>query len=433
MEKRSEKGRSASTIFRIFRFALVLAVSAAIAYGLVNARKKPEKQQVERTPPVVSFMEAQPKSTVMTVEAFGTVKARKQVIITAEVSGIINYIHPSFIGGGQIKKGELLIRIDQRSYRLDRESAQVKVKQATVDIESLEQDIVNLKQDIELSKANMLLARKELERVKALSKNQFASKTMLDKAEQQYLQAKIALQNLENRLVMTAPAMEQKKAAFSMAKVNFEKADLAFKKTRIVAPFDGWVIEKLLETGEYAVPGKPIGSIYEQGGLDVDISIPIEHMKWIEPVLQNGQMPAAKISLPGSENPQACVWPAKVARFKANIDEKTRTLAMTIEIGNETQGHEKGFNLKPGAFVKCCIDGAVYGKVFVVPRHLLKTGERLFIVNDSHLKIKPVQVLRKLEHEVIINGGLAAGDKIIDSPLPGAVEGMALTIKESGE
>jgi hypothetical protein len=39
--------------------------------------------------------------------------------------------------------------------------------------------------------------------------------------------------------------------------------------------------------------------------------------------------------------------------------------------------------------------------------------------------------LRKFEEQVYINGGLTNGDKIIASPVPGAIEGMELTIKEN--
>ena len=46
------------------------------------------------------------------------------------------------------------------------------------------------------------------------------------------------------------------------------------------------------------------------------------------------------------------------------------------------------------------------------------------------MKILKVSVLRKFEDEIFVNGGLMKGDKIIYSPLPGALDGMVLTIKK---
>ena len=433
MEKGSGIKKSTSFFLRFLRVILVLAIAIALAKLLISLKKEPEKNEIKKTPPSVKIMIAEPVSKVMTVEAFGTVKPRKLVRIAVEVPGRIDYIHPSFIEGGEIFKGDLLVRIDQRSYKLNRQAGQVRIRQAKADIGSLNQDIENLKNDIKLSKANRDLAKKELERVKALSKNQFASKNSLDRSEQQYLQAKIVLQNINNRLSLTDSLMEQKKAALTMARVDFQKADLALEKTQIKSDFNGLILDKFVEQGEYVNTGQTLGSIYEKDSLDVDVSIPLEQMEWIESFFENGKTPDAKVMVQGFGNMKSYAWNAKVARIKAKIDEKTRTLPMTIEIKNTDLQIKNIFNLKPGTFVKCSITGKTYENIYVLKRYLLKSGNILLTVNDNHLKMKKVNVLRNFEEEMYIDSGLAPGDKIIFSPLPGALEGMALTIKQNGK
>ena len=429
MEKSSGIKKAISFFLRFLRVVLVLALAVFLAKWLISLKAEPEKKEIVRKPPSVKVMVVKPVSKIMTVDAYGTVKPRKLVKIAVEVPGRIDHIHPSFIEGGVIEKGALLVRIDQRSYKLDRQAAQVRIRQAKTDIESLEQDIENLKNDIVLSKANVDLAKKELERIKALNKSQFASKNSLDKVEQQYLQARIQLQNISNRLSLTDTLMEQKNAAFAMAKVDFQKADLAFSKTQIKADFNGFVLDKFAEVGEYVSPGQVIGSIYQKDCLDVDVRIPLEKMKWIESFFENGKTPDAKVMLANFDSMKSCSWDAKVARIKAKIDEKTRTLPMTLEIMKPDVKLKNMFDLKPGTFVKCSIAGESYENIFILPRYLLKRGNTLFTVNNNHLRMKKVSVLRKFEDEIYINGGLAPGDKIIFSPLPGALEGMELNIK----
>jgi RND family efflux transporter MFP subunit len=433
MKKGSGIKKSTSFFLRFLRVILILAIAIALAKLLISLKKEPEKNEIKKTPPSVKVMIAEPVSKVMTVEAFGTVKPRKLVRIAVEVPGRIDYIHPSFIEGGEIFKGDLLVRIDQRSYKLNRQAGQVRIRQAKADIGSLNQDIENLKNDIKLSKANRDLAKKELERVKALSKNQFASKNSLDRSEQQYLQAKIVLQNINNRLSLTNSLMEQKKAALTMARVDFQKADLALEKTQIKSDFNGLILDKFVEQGEYVNTGQTLGSIYEKDSLDVDVRIPLEEMKWIESSFKNGETPAAKVMLSNFDSVKFYKWDAKVARIKARIDEKTRTLPMTLEILNPDIKIKNIFTLKPGTFVQCSIIGKTYENIYVLKRYLLKSDNILFTVNDSHLKMKKVNVLRNFEEEMYIDSGLAPGDKIIFSPLPGALEGMALTIKQNGK
>ncbi|MCD4720608.1 MAG: efflux RND transporter periplasmic adaptor subunit [Desulfobacula sp.] len=433
MEKSSGVKKFISFFLRFLRVVIVLAIAIALAKLLISLKKEPEKKEIVKTPPSVKVMVATPVSKVMTVDAYGTVKPRKLVKIAVEVPGRIDYIHPFFIEGGVINKGEVLIGIDQRSYKLDRQAGQVRVRQAKTAIESLKQDIENLRNDIMLSKANVTLTQKEFKRVKALSENQFASKNSLDKAEQQHLQAKIALQNISNRLLLTDTLMEQKNAALAMARVDFQKADLAFNKTQIKAGFHGFVLDKFAEVGEYINPGQVIGSIYQKESLDVDVRIPLEKMKWIESFFENGKTPDANVMVANLDGMKPFVWNAKVVRVKAKIDEKTRTLPMTLEILNPDVKIKNIFNLKPGTFVKCSIIGETYENIFVLPRYLLKRDNILFTVNDNHLKMKRVNVLRKFEDEIYINEGLSPGDKVIFSPLPGAIEGMELNIKLNGK
>lgn len=433
MEKSSKVKKFRTFLFRFLRVVVVLAIAIALAKGLISLKEKPEKKEVIKTPPSVKVMAVNPVSKVMMIDAYGTVTPRKLVRIAVEVPGRIEYLHPSFIEGGLMNAGDLLIRIDQRSYQLDQQTGQVRIRQAKTEIEQLKQDIENLRKDVQLSKANVDLAKKEMERITALTTNQFASQNSMDRARQQYLQAKIQWQNIHNRLVLTDTVMEQKKAALAMARIEFQKADLALKKTRIRAEFNGFVLNKFVEKGEYVTPGQVLGSMYQKDSLDVEVSIPLEKIKWIESFFENGKTPDARVRVANSDSITSFVWDAKVARLKAKIDEKTRTLPMTLEILNPDVKIKKLFDLKPGTFVKCSIVGETYENIFIVPRHLLKGEDILFIINDGHLRMKKVIVLRKFEDEIYVNEGLNPGDKIISSPLPGAREGMELTVKLNGK
>ena len=436
MEKPSRVKAVASFLFKLLRVLIVLGIAFALAFWLYASRSTPEKKELVRTPPSVRIFEVHSQSEMMTVEAFGTVSPRRLVKIAVEVPGRIVYMNPGFLEGGMIENKALLVQIDPQSYGLGREAATIRVTQARVDLDSLNQEIKNLKKDMELAETNVGLTQKEFARMTALSQNQFASKTSLDKAEQQHLAARIQLQTIQNRRLLIPAMVEQKKAALAMADVEFDKAALALDRTRILSGFDGFVLDKQAEVGEYVNPGQILGSVYAKDELDVEVRIPLEQMRWIQTFFENGRLPSARIRIANFEGPEKRVWEATVARIKARIDERTRTLPMTLEIqtgsNNGTNTFRSAlFDLKPGTFVGCTIIGETYENIFVLPRHLLKPGNVLYLVTDSHLEMRQVRVLRKFEEQAYINGGLTNGDKIIASPVPGALEGMELTIKEN--
>lgn len=414
------------------RVVVVLLLAAGVALWLFVSREKPQKKEMTDTPPKVLCVPAVSGTSDMTVEAFGTVTPRNSVKLAMEVAGRIDYIHPDFREGARINKGEILLRIDQRTLVLNEKNARVQVDQARADIRLLEQETLNLKADVGLARSNLELTSKELERIRALAKNQFASKTSLDKAEQQYLSAENQLQQITNALALVPSRMALKKSAQASAQAALETAFLMLEKSEIKADFYGFVMTKQVQTGEYVNPGQVLGVIYEKDALDVDIRIPLEELQWLGSVFKDGGRPQASLTIANLEGGRSPVWPGHVVRIKAAVDEKTRTMPMTVEIGT-LDVKDPLLLLRPGVFVKCRVKGEQKENVFKIPRTLMRSPDTLYLARENHLVIKKVTVIRWFEEEVYITGGLASGDLIIESPLPGALDGMAITVKKAGD
>lgn len=418
-----------SFLIRLTRVVVVLLVAAGVALWLFVSREKPQKKETEHIPPTVSYVSAVSGSFDMTVEAFGTVTPRNSVNLAMEIAGRIDYIHPDFREGAQISKGETLLKIDQRTLVLNEKSARVQVDQARADIRLLEQEAVNLKADAELSRSNLKLTSKELERIRALAQNQFASKTSLDKAEQQYLSAKNQLQTITNAQELIPSRMTLKRSVLASAQAALATACLMVEKSEIKAGFDGFVMTKQVQVGEYVNPGQVLGVIYEKDALDVDIRIPLEELQWLGSVFEDGGRPQVRLTIANMDGGRSPVWPGHVARIKAAVDEKTRTMPMTVEIGS-SEVKDPLLLLRPGAFVKCRVKGEQKKDVFKIPRTLMRSPDTLYLAREDHLVIKKVKVIRRFEDDVYITEGLAPGDQIIESPLPGALDGMPITVKK---
>ena len=420
-----------SLLYRVMRVAVVLLLAAGVAVWLYFSREKPQKKPMERIPPTVLCVPAVPGSFDMTVEAFGTVTPRNSVKLAMEIAGRIDYIHPDFREGALIRQGDVLLRIDRRTLVLNEKTARVQVDQARADIRLLKQETLNLKADAEIARSNLALAAKEMERIRVLAKNQFASKTTLDKAEQQYLSAKNQLQNITNAQDLLPSRMAVKKSVLASARAALATASLNVEKSEIKADFNGFVMTKQVQVGEYVNPGQVLGVIYEKDALDVDIRIPLEELQWLGSVFEDGGRPQVRLSIANLDGGRSPVWPGRVARIKAAVDEKTRTMPMTVEIGT-LDVKDPLLLLRPGVFVKCRVTGEQRENVFKVPRTLMRSPDTLYLARMDHLVIQTVKVIRRFEDDVYIAGGLAPGDLIIASPLPGAMDGMPVTVKDAG-
>ena len=215
-----------------------------------------------------------------------------------------------------------------------------------------------------------------------------------------------------------------------MAEVMFQQANLDLERSSIEAPFDGWVLEKAVEVGQHVNVGQQLGSIYKVGELDIEVNIPANDFKWLPADMGQKSTVAADVIFKNTGDHQ--VWKGRVARVKARMDQKTRTLPVVIEVDKPATSEKAngGFRLRPGMFVTIKIKGKAVSQAYVLPRYVVYPGDVVYTLQDDQLKIKAVGILRSYKDSVIINEGLSEGDQIIRTPLSGVVDGMRVRVKE---
>ena len=416
-------------LFKTIRVFVVLLVAIVIAVTLVIVRPKAKRQVPVEKGRLVEVFPARAEDVQMVVESFGTVQPRESLKLVAQVRGPVVKISPTFKEGNFIKKGTRLIQIDPRSYGLEVERRKVQIRQSEAELKRLKQEVVNLQSRVKIAKSDATLAKSEYLRLEKLIERKVIAQSQLDKSEQAYLASLARLQTLENQRALIGPQKEQLIAARDMAKVLYEQANLDLERSGIYAAFDGWVLEKAIEVGQYVNVGQQLGSIYRSGQLDIVVRIPAKDFKWFPAGLGQDTSVAADVLFENAG--EHYTWSGHVARVKAMMDERTRTLPMVIEVDElATDGQKKNsFRLRPGMFVTIKIKGKEIDQAFVVPRHVVYPGDVVYTVKDNQLKIKAVTILRSYKDSVIIIEGLSEGELIVKTPLSSVKDGMSVRVK----
>jgi multidrug efflux pump subunit AcrA (membrane-fusion protein) len=396
-------------IFKTSRVIVVLFVALVISVLLVRLKPEAERQVPPQTGLLVEVMPVNAEAVNLYVEAYGTVRprealslvaeVREALSLVAEVRGQVVDIDPLFEEGSFIPTKTVLIQIDPRTYQLGVSRRKVQVKQAEAEIKRLDQEVVNLKARLKIARSDVTLAKNEYLRLKKLIDKKVIAQSQLDKAEQAYLASRERLQALENQLALTNPSKEQLVAQRDLARVMLQEAQLDLERSAIIAPFDGWSLEKAIEKGQHVNAGQYLGKIYNAGELEIEVRIPVKEFKWLPADLDQQPSTEADIIFESGETKYA--WKGYVARVKAQLDEKTRTLPRKID------------------------------SAYVLPRHLVYPGNVVYIVEDNQLKIRPVNVLRSYKETVIIDKGLSDGEMIITSPMSAATEGIMVRVQDS--
>ena len=365
-------------------------MSFGITIIMIFAKPTPKPVQVKFVPPIVETIDAVSQTYKVRINSQGTVAPQKEITLSSEISGKIDFVSSQIQSGASFSAGDTLIVLDQRDYELALISAQSSMYQAQVIYER------------ELAESD--LAKKEWS---AINRG-----------------------NASN-LALRKPQLDQAKATLAAAEANYKRALLNVERTYIVAPFNGRVRNEFVDVGMVVAPGIPLAQIY---ALDIaQISLPIAEtdIKFLSIPLDGSVVPLAKqprVSLTSNFAGINQEWNGRILRSAAEIDPQTRMLSVIGQIPVK-QSNQSGFPLKVGMFVNASIQGRVFNNVFVVPREKVRDNLVWVLNKEGLLSKRNVTVLRYEKDKALITKGFKNGDKILLTRLDVLVEGMKLQQK----
>lgn len=286
----------------------------------------------------------------------GTVYYPQISDIASEVSGKVDVV--SLEEGDRVKKGQTLVKINTDLLRKNIETKKAFYEQVLSDLE---------------------LATRDLKRIESLYKEDTVSEQVYD--EYRFKAAGL-----------------NKKAASVKAELGGLRIELQKKTVR--APFNGVVIKKQVDVGEWLAPGTPLATIARDDIADIIVYVP-------EVVLESAvQGMNIKVTAGGKE------IEGKLFAIIPQGDISTRTFPLKIRIKNT-------MSLIDGMEAKVVLPGGKKIHTFVIDRDAIihAFGETVvFACIDSRIKRIPVKVTG---YE-----GTMAG---IDAP--GLEEGMRIVVK----
>ena len=212
----------------IKRHPIWSAIVAILIIGLAYSILKPKPHTYEYVPESVDRGEVTRKVT-----ASGKLRALNTIKVGAEVSGQITHVYVDF--NSPVRAGQVLAEIDPTRLRARVQQAQAQVALAQAALAQAEAAIVRTQTDLAIQ-------GREYGRRSDLEKTGFVSKSGLDVATGQLASARAA-----SRTATAQVASARAQIAQSSAELSSAQLDL--RRSTIIAPANGVVINKLVEPG----------------------------------------------------------------------------------------------------------------------------------------------------------------------------------------
>ncbi len=372
----------------------VLAAGVGIAWLVVATGPKAKREPPAPPVSVVEVQTLQPRDYAVALRSQGSVAPRTQSSLVAEVAGKVLEISPRFLEGGFFEKGDTLLRIDPRDYQ----------NQVTIAEADYAQQQVLLAQE----RARAEQARRDWE--------------------------KLGERGQPSELVLRKPQLASVEAAAAAARAKLAQARLELERTRVVAPFAGRVLEKKVDVGQYVTKGTPLATIFAVDYVEVKLPLSAEQLAWLNiPEHYRGeaaQAPGPRVTLTPANGDRATQWEGRIVRTSGALDSKSRQLFVVAQVDDPYAARaDRRPPLKIGTFVEADIEGKRLSGVFVVPRSALREGREVLLAVDGKLERRAVNVLWSDERDAVIGGGLAAGERLIVTPVSFAVNGAPIRIQ----
>jgi HlyD family secretion protein len=218
--------------------AVAAAVAAVAVLTFVNLRPAPVPVQLGRAE-ITSD-----NAPAATLVASGYVVPHYQVEVGSKVMGKVAWIGVE--KGDKVKKGQILVRLEEDEYRARVESARGALATAQANLEQLRNG--SRPEEIARAQAEMEGAKATYERTRELVAARVYSQQQLDDAKAQY---DVALKNYElAKLGPRQEAIDQARAAVTQAQGDLAYAQTQLDATQITAPIAGTILDRVVETGE---------------------------------------------------------------------------------------------------------------------------------------------------------------------------------------
>jgi membrane fusion protein (multidrug efflux system) len=348
------------------RMRSALAVPLLLALFPVSACQKAESTATSQ-----SGGDAEPPVHVQTVQVAehpmpryltvtGSLRANEESSIAADVSGKVLQV---FIERGQaVRRADIIATIDARSAILGAAAAQAQSKLAQSQLEQ---------------------ARRECERVKHLLDTGAISQAEYDR--------------------QTSQCTEQQWSA-AAAEAQQQSATKLVGDTRIRAPFDGVIGERLNNVGQYVETSTKVASIYAPDPLRLQLTVP------------EADLGAIKESMPVTFSVAAFgdeTFSAHVKYISPNVRESSRDLVIEAVAPNTSR------RLRPGMFAIARLELGEQTSA-VVPAAAVSRDEteaRVFVVGgNKQIQERLVSLGETKGDEVAVLNGVRPGESVVVKP-----------------
>jgi membrane fusion protein (multidrug efflux system) len=375
------------------RLITLLGVFAAGLLLLGCGRQTPAKEMQQAPPPEVGVVVVQPQRVPITTDLSGRIAPCEIAEVRPQVGGIIQ--SRLFVEGSDVKKGQVLYRIDDATYKAACHSADATLAKA---------------------EANVLPARLKADRLRDLVKINAVSQQDYDDA---------------------AAAFKLAKAEVEAARAALETARINLDYTAVKAPISGRIGRSEVTTGALVTAGQAtaLTTIQKLDPIYVDVTQSTADLLRLKRELAGGALqkdadsrtPVTLMLEDGSRYPLE----GTLKFSDVTVNQGTGSVTLRTLFPNPDQ------LLLPGMFARATVEEGVLDQAILIPqqgvsRDPVGNATAMVVGAGDKVESRTLKIARAIDNQWVVSVGLQPGDRVIVEGLQKAAPGTTVRVVEIG-
>ena len=345
------------------------------AWIVLTAKSEPQAgAPPERPAPMVEVITAAPSEHQLRVRTQGTIGAKTQVELAAQVAGRVVEVSENFADGGFFNVGDILLKIEPDDY------------------------------EFALARTEAALAQAEQRLAEERGRSRQAQREWRE------------LGSVEaNDLFLRKPQLRAAELAVTAAEADVAASKLALERTVIRAPFDGRVLQKRADVGQFVGNGTPLAQVYAIEALELRLPVSDAQLALLPDSLltSSGGLVGSSAAVTVHIGDKVWNFSAPIVRSEAEIDRRSRVANLIAEFSGTSEVGEGRPALTPGVFARAEILGRPVPGVIELSNTALSPDGHILVVNEqSILERKDVDVVNREKDRVWISG-ISKGEVVV--------------------
>ncbi len=232
------------------------------------------------------------------------------------------------------------------------------------------------------------------------------------------------LERLVPKQAASPKSLEDAVAAHDAALANLHAAQEGVRAARVMlgygevkAPFDGVIVQRLVEQGDTASPGMPMYVVVDTARMKLEAALPESSARGLTPGSP------VTVVVDGTEGTSR---EATLAEILPASDPATRTVTARVLLDNADGG------LRPGMFARVRFPGDGPATHFVPETAIVRRGPLtgVYVVEEGVARLRWIALGGSKDGRVEAITGLAAGERIVTAPTVDLADGRRVEIAQ---